>query len=77
MTLNLCRVCAFAEEGLVQSKREGGEWALEHAPEFAAFVGAALESYATDAPFAPDSETAISFCRALRARIDAAITEVE
>ncbi len=72
VTLNLCRVCAFAEAGLVQSKREGGEWALEHVPEYAAFIGAALKSYNTSAAWRPDPEAAAAFCRALRARIDAA-----
>ena len=75
VTLNLCRVCAFAEEGLIQSKREGGEWALESVPEYAAFVGAALNSYNTGAPFAPEPEAARAFCRKMLERIHTAITE--
>jgi predicted nucleotidyltransferase len=36
--LNLCRVRAFLEAGLITSKREGGEWALQHATPFQAGV---------------------------------------
>ena len=75
VTLNLCRVYAFAEQGLVQSKREGGEWALGRVPEFTAFVGAALESYNTDAPFTPEPEAGRAFCRALKSRIEKAVSE--
>jgi predicted nucleotidyltransferase len=32
--LNICRVRAFMEAGLITSKREGGEWALQHATPF-------------------------------------------
>ena len=33
LTLNLARVLAYREEGLVLSKKEGGEWALDRLPE--------------------------------------------
>jgi len=32
LILNLARVLAFKEEGLVLSKKEGGDWALKHLP---------------------------------------------
>lgn len=32
-TLNLCRVLYYLKEGIVSSKREGGEWATEHLPD--------------------------------------------
>jgi streptomycin 3"-adenylyltransferase len=32
--LNLCRVWAYLEDGQITSKREGGEWALQHATPF-------------------------------------------
>ncbi len=32
VVLNLCRVLAFLQEGLVCSKAQGGEWALENLP---------------------------------------------
>jgi len=45
-TLNLCRVLAQAREGLVLSKKSGGEWALERLPEdFRPVVQAALRGY--------------------------------
>lgn len=30
--LNLCRVLAYKQEGLILSKQEGGEWGIEHIP---------------------------------------------
>lgn len=33
VTLNLCRVLAYLQEGAVLSKRQGGEWGLRHLPE--------------------------------------------
>ena len=45
-TLNLARVLAFRREGLVLSKREGGEWALENLPEaFHGLIRDALREY--------------------------------
>lgn len=32
ITLNLCRVLAYLEEGLVLSKSQGGQWGLQHLP---------------------------------------------
>jgi len=47
-TLNLCRVLAQAREGLVLSKKSGGEWALERLPEdFRPVARAALRGYAS------------------------------
>jgi hypothetical protein len=44
--LNLCRVRAFLEAGLITSKREGGEWALLHATPFqASIIRQALAEY--------------------------------
>ena len=48
MTLNLCRVAAFAKSDLILSKKQGGEWALQNLPEeYHPLVLAALESYAS------------------------------
>ena len=45
--LNLARVFAYIKDGLVLSKKEGGEWALKNLPgQFAPMVRAALEEYA-------------------------------
>jgi streptomycin 3"-adenylyltransferase len=44
--LNLCRVRAFLEAGLITSKREGGEWALLQATPFqATIIRQALAEY--------------------------------
>lgn len=46
MTLNLCRVLAWLREGLILSKREGGEWGIEKLPEeFRGLVIHALHCY--------------------------------
>lgn len=33
MILNLARVLAYLKDGLVLSKKEGGEWGINHIPE--------------------------------------------
>lgn len=46
IVLNLTRVLAYKKEGLVLSKKEGGEWALNHIPtEFHVLILAALDEY--------------------------------
>ena len=50
LTLNLARVLAYQEAGLVLSKKEGGEWALEHLPsEYHLLVRNALREYTENA----------------------------
>ena len=67
--LNLCRVLAAAQERLVLSKQEGGEWGLTHLPEHAALIGAALGEYATGEPAAYDMEAARAFAGEMLGRI--------
>lgn len=44
--LNFCRVLAFIKEGLVSSKKEGGEWGIEKLPEeFYPLINEALKEY--------------------------------
>ena len=47
LTLNLCRVLAYKKEGLITSKKEGGEWGLKNIckPEFKNLITAALQEY--------------------------------
>lgn len=46
--LNLCRVLAYKREGLILSKREGGEWGLAHLPlPYKNLVRAAMAEYHT------------------------------
>ncbi len=45
-TLNLTRVLAYKKEGLILSKKEGGEWGLKNLPEeFHPLIRKALEEY--------------------------------
>lgn len=44
--LNLCRVAAYLKENLVLSKKQGGEWGLEHlSKEYQDLIHTALEVY--------------------------------
>lgn len=46
LTLNLARVLAYKEEGLVLSKKEGGEWAIKNLPaEYRPIITDALRDY--------------------------------
>lgn len=46
--LNLCRVLAYKEQGLILSKREGGEWGLENvSEEYHSLIRDALNDYAS------------------------------
>ena len=50
IVLNLCRVLGYARDGLVLSKKTGGEWGVKHLPAtFRGLVEAALGSYTSDA----------------------------
>ena len=50
LTLNLARVLAYKKEGLVLSKKEGGDWALEHLPvEYRPLIADALREYSESA----------------------------
>ncbi len=59
--LNLCRVLAYKREGLILSKKEGGEWAVKclEKPEYIALVLAALKEYETDEAMVVDNSVAI------------------
>ena len=47
MILNLCRVWAYKQEGLILSKEEGGSWGLEHVPErYRKLIQWAMDKYA-------------------------------
>lgn len=70
VTLNLCRVLAYLREGLILSKKSGGEWGLRSLPqEFQGLIGAALKSYETDAEMEADAETARRFADAMLSEI--------
>ena len=55
LTLNLARVLAYKKEGLVLSKKEGGDWALEHLPsEYHPLIADALREYSESAEIVYD-----------------------
>lgn len=59
ITLNLCRVLAFLQDGLYLSKEEGGKWGLAHLPiPCHAFISDALECYATSRVMTVDEKSA-------------------
>ena len=59
LTLNLARVLAYQEEGLVLSKKEGGEWALRNLPvQYEPLIRDAMAEYAEAADTAYDEELA-------------------
>ena len=50
LTLNLARVLAYKEEGLVLSKKEGGEWAINTLPpEYRPLIADAMREYTQSA----------------------------
>ncbi len=62
LTLNLCRVLAYQEEGLILSKQEGGEWALDRLPRvWAGLIRSALQEYQTGIPMAFEKSQAEEF----------------
>ena len=59
LTLNLARVLAYQKEGLVLSKKEGGDWALERLPaEYRPLIADALREYSESADIAYDDSLA-------------------
>lgn len=66
ITLNLCRVLAYARDGLVLSKQEGGQWGLAHLPKMHhPLIRQALECYASDERMAADEAAATAFAAAM------------
>ena len=68
--LNLCRAVAYREEGVLLSKREGGEWALNDwqlAP-YQGMICAALKAYQNGERMPLDHEAAQSFAESMLKR---------
>ena len=67
--LNLCRVCAYIQDGLVLSKKSGGQWGLANLPHiYHGLISAILESYESGDAAANDPMQ-ISFCKYMTALI--------
>ena len=59
LTLNLARVLAYTEEGLILSKKEGGAWALDRLPpEYHPLIRDALREYTQSGPVVYDAALA-------------------
>lgn len=71
--LNLCRMMAYVDEGAVLSKKEGGEWAMEHLPAaHQSLIQAALNAYQAGRDMFYDRGQAEEFCYEMRRRLEAA-----
>ena len=54
--LNLCRVLACVEDGLVLSKAQGGAWGMEHLPEAKSLIDSALAAYRENSSLPRENE---------------------
>ena len=62
LTLNLVRVLAFAKDGLVLSKKEGGDWGLKNVPEeYHSLIEDALSEYGSSVVPQYDMELAVEY----------------
>jgi len=62
LTLNLARVLAFAKDGLVLSKKEGGEWGLKNVPEeYHSLIENALSEYGSSVVPRYDKELSVKY----------------
>lgn len=74
VTLNLCRVLAYLQEGLVLSKQSGGEWGVRTLhKKFHGLIEMALECYKTDREMTVDKELAREFASQMLVKIEAYI----
>ena len=70
LTLNLARVLAYKENGLVLSKAEGGEWAIRHLPpEYHPLIADAMHEYSEGADAVYDKDLARRYAEYALTRI--------
>ncbi|MCM1559565.1 MAG: DUF4111 domain-containing protein [Butyrivibrio sp.] len=68
--LNLCRVLAYEEGGLILSKQEGGEWGLDNVPEeYHTLISQALDEYQFNRSVEPDRDCARRYAAYMMDRI--------
>lgn len=71
VTLNLCRVLAYLQEGLVLSKKAGGEWGMKALPRvFHGLIQNALGCYEDDREMIAETELAQDFARQMLVQIE-------
>ena len=62
LTLNLARVWAYQKDGLILSKKEGGEWAIKNMPaEYHSLINDALKEYLESAKVVYDEALAVRY----------------
>ena len=62
LTLNLVRVLAFAKDGLILSKKEGGDWGLKNVPEeYHSLIEDALSEYGSSTIPQYDKELSVKY----------------
>jgi streptomycin 3"-adenylyltransferase len=70
LILNLARVLAYLKDGLVLSKKEGGEWALDNIPEvYYSLLNNALEEYAIGTDLSYDMSSAKDYAKYMMEQI--------
>ena len=70
ITLNLCRVLAYIKDGLILSKKQGGEWGLQNLPEaYRPLICSALQEYSDNIKPTYSSAELSSFARFMLNRI--------
>ena len=70
LTLNLARVLAYKEEGLVLSKKEGAEWAISKLPdEFHPLIKCAFDEYSEGRDATYDKKLAKKYAKYMIKRI--------
>ena len=70
LTLNLARVLAYKEEGLVLSKKEGAEWAIDKLPaEYHPLIRNAFSDYTESAEVVYDKALAKRYAKYMIRRI--------
>ena len=68
--LNLCRIAAFMEEGIILSKKDGGLWGLKHMPHvYHGIIQAACEAYCNGGIYCHQEETERAFAAEMSAKI--------
>jgi streptomycin 3"-adenylyltransferase len=70
LTLNLARVLAYKEDGLILSKKEGGEWAIDHLPsEYYPLIFDSIRDYSQNINVIYDGGLAKSYAKYVMDRI--------
>ncbi len=68
--LNLCRVLAYMQDGLVLSKKEGGEWGIKNIhSKYHGLIKEALICYTSDQNMILNHSIAVEYCRHMKNKI--------